>query len=245
MYLTTDGLVLRETACQETSKLLTVLTGERGLLTFKARGVNRRSSHLKAPCQLLAYGEFTVHENRGYYTVYEAEARELFPALRADLELLSLGSYFAQLLELVSQSDSVNSELLALGLHALYALSYQKRSQKLVKAAFELRLLCLAGYTPCLDGCIMCGNPQPDRFCPKQGMLCCSACESTFAEKTFPVTAGALAAMRHIICSSTHKLFSFSLGENSLDLLAAATEAYLLAQMQRGFSALDFYKTLI
>ena len=244
MYLTTEGLILRETAIQETSKLLTVLTRENGLLTMKARGVNRRSSHLKAPCQLLVYGEYTLHENRGYYTVYEAEALELFSPLRSDLELLSLGSYFAQLLELVSHADSVNPELLTLGLSALYALCYRNRPQKLVKAAFELRLLCLAGYMPQLDSCSVCGNEYPDLFNTDMGFLQCSACGSRAAETFFPVDAGALKAMRYIVYAEPRKVFSFSLGEASLNLLAPAAEAYLLKQMQRNFTALDFYKSI-
>ncbi len=245
MYLTTEGLVLRETAYQDTSKLLTVLTRNNGRLTFKARGVNRRSSRIKAPCQLLAFSEFTVNENKGYYTIYEAEAKELFPPLRGDLERLSLSSYIAQLLETVSQEDWANPALLELGLSALYALSYRNRPQRLVKAAFELRLMCLAGYTPMLDGCALCGEDQPDRFNVTMGALQCAACSSADDGLRMPIDAGCLAAMRYIVQAPLKKVFSFSLGEASLKLLGDVTETYLLTQLERGFSTLDFYKSII
>jgi DNA repair protein RecO (recombination protein O) len=245
MYLTTEGLVLRETAYQDTSKLLTVLTKDHGKLTFKARGVNSRSSKLKAPCQLLAFSEFTVHENKGYYTIYEAEARELFPALRADLELLSLGSYVAQLLETVSQEDWANPALLQLGLGALYALCYRQRPQKLVKAAFELRLMALAGYEPQLDACLFCGSESPDRFNVTMGAVQCAACGTAEDGLRMPIDAGALAAMRYIVRAEAKKVFSFTLGDASLQLLGNATETYLLTQLERGFSTLDFYKSII
>ena len=65
MYLKTQGLVLREVAYKDTDKLLTVLTRDYGKMTLKARGVRRSGSPLKASCQLLACGEFTIFEYRG------------------------------------------------------------------------------------------------------------------------------------------------------------------------------------
>lgn len=139
MYWKTQGLVLREVAYRDTDKLLTVLTRDRGKMTLKARGVRRSRSPMKAACQLLACSEFTVFEYRGMSTVNEAQTVELFPELRADLELLSLGTYFAQVAEVLSQEDDPNPELLSLTLNGLYALGKLHRPQLLVKGAFELR----------------------------------------------------------------------------------------------------------
>ena len=75
MYTKTLGLVLRETEYKDADKLLTVLTKDRGKLTFRARGVRSRSSRLKSGCQLLAYSEFTVFENKNTMVVDEAVAR--------------------------------------------------------------------------------------------------------------------------------------------------------------------------
>ena len=163
MYLKTQGLVLREVAYKDTDKLLTVLTRDYGKMTLKARGVRRSGSPLKASCQLLACGEFTIFEYRGMSTINEAQTVELFPELRTDLELLSLGTYFAQVAEVLSQEDDPNPALLSLTLNALYALGKLRKPQGLVKAVFELRAACLAGYTPDLEGCRSCGNPEPDR----------------------------------------------------------------------------------
>ena len=82
MYLTTQALVLRVTAYNDTDALLTLLSREHGKLTVKARGLRRRGSTLTAPCQLLAYGEFTLFEYKGMYTINEAHSLELFSPLR-------------------------------------------------------------------------------------------------------------------------------------------------------------------
>ena len=102
MYIKTDGIVLREVAYQDSDKLLTVLTREYGKLTVRARGVRSSRSRSKAACQLLAYSEFTLLERGGRYVVTEATAKEMFPELRNDLELLSLASYFAQAADVLS-----------------------------------------------------------------------------------------------------------------------------------------------
>lgn len=59
-----------------------------------------------------------------------------------------------------------------------------------------------------------------------------------------PVTATLLEAMRYICLCDPKRLFSFRLGEEALKSLSALTEAYLCTQLERGFSALEFYKSL-
>ena len=176
-------------------------------------------------------------------TINEAQTVELFPELRTDLELLSLGTYFAQVAEVLSQEDDPNPALLSLTLNALYALGKLRKPQGLVKAVFELRAACLAGYTPDLEGCRSCGNPEPDRFDLEGGCLECAHCRS--GDGTFvAVTPGILAAMRHVAACPASRLFSFCLGEETLRAFGSLTERYLSTQLERGFSTLDFYKSL-
>ena len=102
MYLKIQGLVLRRTEYNDHDVLLTILSREHGKITAKARGLKRKNSPLTAQCQLLAFAEFTLFEYRGMYTINEAHSIELFTALRRDLTKLSLGTYFAQVSELIS-----------------------------------------------------------------------------------------------------------------------------------------------
>ena len=246
MYLTTPGLVIRVTAYNDKDALLTLLTPNHGKLTAKARGLYRKNSPLAASCQLLAYGEFTLFEYRSMYTINEAHSLELFTALRRDLQKLSLGTYFAQAAELLSQEDLPNPELLSLTLNCLYALSKMDISEAQIKAVFELRGACLAGYAPDLYGCHRCGNPFPDRFDLSQGRLECSGCRDHLSTGIrMPVTASVLETMHYITTCDAKKLFSFGAGPDTLEQLSAITESYLTTQLERGFSTLDFYKSLL
>ena len=246
MYLTVQGLVLRVTAYNDTDALLTLLTPNHGKLTVKARGLRRKNSPLIAPCQLLAYGEFTLFEYRSMYTINEARVIELFTPLRRDLQKLSLGTYFAQAADLLAQEDLPNPELLSLVLNCLYALSSLNLPETLVKAVFELRGACIAGYAPNLYGCHVCGNPFPDRFDLSGGQLECTSCRDRESSGIrMPVTGGMLEAMHYITTCDSKKLFSFEVGESTLEQLSSLTESYLATQLERGFSTLDFYKSLL
>lgn len=246
MYLKVQALVLRVTTYNDTDALLTVLTRDYGKLTVKARGLRRKNSPLIAPCQLLAFGEFTLFEYRGMYTINEAQSVELFTQLRKDLTKLSLGTYFAQVAELLSQEDMPNPELLSLVLNCLYGLSALDMAENKVKAVFELRCACIAGYTPDLYGCCRCGNPMPERFDLSQGHLECNTCRNAESGGIrMPITRGVLDAMRYICGCDQKRLFAFQAGESTLEDLCNVTESYLTTQLERGFSTLDFYKTLL
>lgn len=245
MYLTVRGLVLRVTAYNDNDALLTLLTADQGKLTVKARGLRRKNSPLIAPCQLLAYGEFTLFEYRDMYTINEAHSIDLFSALRKDLAKLSLGTYFAQVAEVVSQEDMPSPELLALVLNCLHVLTSRDIPLTQIKAVFELRCACIAGYTPDLHGCYACGTAQAERFDISEGKLECVRCRS-FASQSIrlPVSAGVLESMRYICSCDSKKLFSFTSGVDTLEMLSGISESYLTTQLERGFSTLDFYKTV-
>lgn len=248
MLLTTQGIVLREVNYKEADKILTVLTRDFGKRTVKARGCRRKNSRLTAGSQLLVYSEMTIHERGEFLTLNEADPQQQFWSVRQDLELLALASYFAEVTENACQEGEESSELLSLLLNCLYALDTLKKPKELVKAAFELRLLALTGYEPLLDGCAVCGLPEPEnpRLHLSQGVLHCAWCKGQVGPGvSMPLSPAALAAARHIVLGNPKKLFSFSLGPESMALLGDAAEAFLMTQHERGFRTLDYYKQLL
>ena len=246
MYLKIQGLVLRRTEYNDHDVLLTILTRQHGKLTAKARGLKPKNSPLTAQCQLLAFSEFTLFEYRGMYTINEASTIELFHDLRRDLGKLSLGTYFAQAAEVISQEDLPNPELQSLVLNCLYALSKLNEPEMKVKAAFELRVACIAGFQPELTGCAGCGNQWPDRFDIKAGMAECAACRSPESDGIrMPISPAVLQAMRYICFCASRKIFGFTIPDDAMRQLADVTESYLTTQLERGFSTLDFYKSLL
>jgi len=245
MFYKTEGIVLRETAYKDSDKILNVLTKDHGKVTLKARGVRKNTSPLKSACQLLAYSEFTYQEFHGQYVIKEAVCREMFPELRSDIEAVSLGFYFAQAAEVLSEEDYYDPALLSLLLNGLYALAKLKKPQSVVKAAFEWRLAAMAGYAPDLGGCAVCGKREPDRFNVNRGVLQCAQCQhEDLGGLRLPVSPGTLAALRYIASCDEKRIFSYRLGEEAMRELCGVTETYLITQLERGFPTLELYKSL-
>lgn len=245
-YIVTRGVVLRETEVRDADKILTVLTADRGRIAVIARGVRRKGSKFAACAQPLAYSEWTLYKKGDWYYANEGTTVELFNGLRADLDAMALGFYLAELTEAVVTEESAHHELLSLLLNGLYAISTLHKPLPLVKAAFEIRLLCLAGYEPLVDACAYCGRPEPEGpyFDVVEGVLRCGTCGGVEGRRGLPLCRDSLAALRHIVYGDPKRLYAFQLGPDAQRRLSAAAEAFIDAQLERGFRTLDFYKSV-
>lgn len=246
MHRNTQGLVLRETNYKEADKILTVLTRDSGKLTVKARGCRRKNSPLAASAQLLVYSDMTLFEYRDYYTLNEADSLEQFWGVKSDVEKLALCSYFAEVAEAVAPEGEADGGILSLILNSIYALDKLNKPAALVKAAYELKLLCLAGYEPLLDACAICGaeDPEDPRLDLSEGVLHCAGCP-VGEGIAMPLDGLSLGAMRHVVYGDPKRLFSFPMDAPGMKRMGDACEAFLLTQLERGFRTLDFYKQLI
>lgn len=246
MYISALGLVLRETEYKESSRILTVLTDTQGKITVTAKGAKRKGSRTAAATQFLTLSEMTLFENNGRYTLTEARSVELFRGLREDVGKLALGAYFAEALDGLSDEDAPTPELLSLGLNALYAVANSLNSDAVIKAAFELRLACLAGFEPLLGVCGVCG--RADMAAPVLSLLggtvFCAGCRPEGEGECVSLPPGVLDAMRYIVSADPKRLYSFRVGPGTERRLASVCEAYLLTQLGRGFGTLDFYKSV-
>lgn len=245
-YIVIRGIVLRETETKEADKILTLLTAERGKLSVIARGARRKGCKFAACAQSLAWSEWTLYQKGNWYYANEGSTLELWNGLRSDLDAMALGFYMAELTEGVTTEETPAAELLRHLLNGLYALSTLHKPPALVKPAFEIRLLCLAGYEPLADSCAYCGCPDPEQplLDVVQGVLRCRKCGVKESALSMPLCRDSLAALRHIVYGDPKRLYSFTLGEEPLKRLSGAAEAFAAAQLERGFKTLDFYKSL-
>ena len=237
------GIVLRSVDTREADKILTVLTGEQGKLAVVAKGARSRRSRVTASTQFLAYSEMTLTERRGWQILSEANTIELFSGVREDLERLSLASYFAELTDAVTYEDLPAGEILPLLLNALYALGTLHYPPAVVKPAFEVKLMALSGFEPLLDRCAVCGAAEIEEpmLDVVRGTLHCAGCPQK-GGLSMPLGAAGLAALRHIVYGDPKRLYAFRLPEEALRWVNHAAEAYVAAQLERGFRTLDYYK---
>lgn len=262
MLMSAEGVTLRLQDYGEDDRMLTILTREQGVIYAYARGARRmKSKRDNAAMALGVYSRFILFKNKDRYNIDGAESLQLFYGLREDLVKLSLASYFCELMAFHAPQGEKAEEFLRLLLNTLYLVEKGEKAPLLVKAAFELRLLAMAGYMPNLVGCISCGeyasDPPGFYLDVVQGTLLCSHCRQERAEglgepesyasacREQLLPDGVLAAMRHILYADFEKLFRFQLGGESLTRLSRVSEDYLLAQTERNYNTLDFLKNIL
>lgn len=244
MKLMTDGLIIREQQTGEADRLVTVLTRDYGIIRAFVRGAKHIKNRSQSATQLFAYGRYSIYRGKDAYSIDEAQPINIFFELRNDIEVLSLAQYFCELANELAPVEDDADEYLRLILNLLYMLSNNKKSQFQLKAIAELRIMCLSGYMPDLTVCGECGEECSDSFffSPVEGEIFCGGCAGHHT--CIQLSAGVLSAMRHICYSDSDKLFSFTLGDESLKTLSGIAEIYTLNQTGIKFKTLDFYKRI-
>ena len=242
MFSEIDAIVVREVEYKETDKILTVISRQEGCLTVSARGARKQGSPHAAASQLLCRSSMVLSEYRQRLTLREADLTESFPALRGNLEKMALAAYIAEVAAALMPEGQPSPELFDLTLSALHALSAGRRNRPIIKGAFELAAMCLAGYAPDLGKCSVCGRETGVMALDfAGGRIACFECAGGTGAA---MTSGVLDAMRFVSSKATEKPFSFTLSEADTALFSRVCERYLLAQTDKSFYTLDFYKGL-
>lgn len=243
-HLMTDGLILRHyDTVAESDRFIAILTREKGILRATARGAKKVTSRSGAATQPLCYARLSLIPARDKYIIEDAKPVEVFFPLRQDVERLALAQYFCELALTLCPTDAPAEDHLRLLLGGLHYLAAGEKDPLLIKAVVEGRLLCLEGYAPDLTGCAVCGSEEaPLWFSPTAGTLCCDT--HVTAPDAVQVSAGVLAALRHLLYGPFERCFAFALPAADTALLATLTERFLLAQVGKTYKTLEFYHTL-
>lgn len=266
MVLEVKGIVLREVDIGESDKMLTILTESFGRISVFAGGVKRLKSPHFVATQLYTYSEFTLYDSHGKYYIRECSKIESFFGLRDTLEGLSLAAYIADVICDVSLEDEGDDGLLKLVLNSFFCISKKLKSPDMVKAVFELKTAAAIGFMPDLVGCADCGKGSLETyfFDVDDGTFKCEKCfhksgeiiegemrrqsESEgiyFSSHTIcPLSHSAMTAMRYVLYCKPERLFAFALKDGADLEFFSVCEKYLLCRLERGFTSLDFYKSI-
>ena len=246
MKFRTEGLIIKEQNIGEQDKLVHVLTKSNGVIKAFVRGAKNLKNQKCAPTSLLSYSLLTVHMGRDSYMIGDARSLKIFSKLRNDVKKMCLAQYFCELALTVCPRDRNAEKYLSLVLNSLYLIDEGKRQELLVKPCLEMRLTAMAGYMPDLIMCPHCGKYAAPlmHFYPKTGTIVCADCAGSVADGAVGLSEAALTALRHTVYAEDDKLFSFSLSDEGLAQLNAASEAYLKYRFEKDFKTLRFYKSI-
>lgn len=246
MKFQTYGLIIKEQNIGEQDKLVYALTKSHGVIKAFVRGAKNIKNQKCAPSSLLSYSRLTFYKSRESYIIGDARILRIFSKLRGDVKKTCLAQYFCELALTICPREQPAEKFLSLMLNSLYLISEGKRSEELVKPCFEMRLAAMAGYLPDLVMCRECGVYAAEEmyFSPRTGEIECASCHGIKADGMIKLSEAALTALRHTVYSDDDKLFSFTLSDEGLRMLNAASESYLQYRFEKEFKTLNFYKAI-
>lgn len=181
----TLAFVLRKVDYGDKDLIVTLLGRETGKFSAIARGARASQKRFGGGLQPMRCltASYTQKANRNLAFLREIDVAEDFPALEADFDRITVGSYATELVREITQEAHAEPQTFDL-LRAFYRELADAPAGALALEAvlhrFELSLLAVHGALPSLDACFRCGLPsaQMDKLrCIRTGEgLICGEC---------------------------------------------------------------------
>lgn len=171
-----EAIVLRTHKLGEADRIITLLTRDRGKVRAVAKGVRRTKSKFGARLEPFSRVDLLVFEGKNLDIITQAESLNAYGQdLALDYSLWTAGQTMLETADRLTPEDSISAEsqyLLLVG--ALRTLVTGEHAAGLVLDAFLLRSLSMAGYSPSLNACVVCGvaGTQPFFHVATGGALC-------------------------------------------------------------------------
>lgn len=177
----TAALLLRSIDYGEADRIVTLLTARFGKVAYIARAARRSKKRFGAALQPLALLSAHVGAGRGpLATLERAEITRAFPRLLTDLGRMQAGFAALEFVRELTPDHEPDPGLFTSAAAFLDALDAGAAPADSLLLCFQARLLALAGLSPRLDRCGLCGKPAPAEstalFDPQLGHLVCRAC---------------------------------------------------------------------
>ncbi len=153
MIVRTDAVVLRSMDYGETSRIVTLLTREKGKLSVMAKGARLPKSRFGSSLQPMSYVQalFYYKPTRGLQTLRESAHVRLFSGIGRDMEKIALGLRMMELLSALMQEEQCLPPVFNLALESLERLDAAEARAANVWPYFQLRLAGLLGFAPAID----------------------------------------------------------------------------------------------
>jgi len=139
------AILIKADDCGENDKIVKLFTLQKGVIRAKVRGVKKKGAKLKFAAQPFCFGEYSLAERGGFYTITGCVAKESFYGIAEDSQ-----KYIFGCLMLETASEGVryenNPDIFVLLLDSLKNLAYSTVSLDKVMVAYLFNLAEKCGY---------------------------------------------------------------------------------------------------
>lgn len=238
------GMVLSAMPVGEYDRRLVILTKERGRISAFAKGARRPNSMLLGCSQPFAFGMFTLYQGRDSYSVNSAEIENYFEEMRDDLEKVSYASYFCEFATYLTRENVDGTDILKLLYQSFRALIKENISNELIRAVFEIKILCLNGEAPQVFECVRCKRKESlTLFHSIKGGLLCKWCGREISGG-FEIKENLIYTLQYIVTSDIQRLYTFRVSEELLSDLKKLAKDYRRAYVDMEFKSLEILEMI-
>ena len=151
------GIVVSETNYGESSKILSLITSNYGLISVVSKGCRNYKSKLRSYSIKLTYGYFYLnYKEDGLSTLTDVDSINDLKNIKTDLVNIGYASYLIDLARQVVKQNS-NSDVFNILESALLKIN-DGFDPGIITNIVELKYLSFLGVAPVLDKCNLCGN---------------------------------------------------------------------------------------
>ncbi|MFT7646459.1 MAG: DNA repair protein RecO (recombination protein O) [Candidatus Poriferisodalaceae bacterium] len=210
-----SGVVVRTIKLGEADRIISVITERHGKVRAVAKGVRKTKSRYGGRLEPLRHLDLQFYKGRGDLDIVtQAETRDYWPAIRADLDRLGKAMTLAEAVDQIAQEGHGDPRLYKMLVGAMHALD--TADSAMIIPAFLLKLLAVEGVAPELNQCTICGSHEDlIAFDPSLGGVTCTTHQrgrvvsATALELMRAVLGGALATVLQVRESAaTHEVSS-------------------------------------
>ncbi len=238
-----EGVILRHSDFGEADRLLTIFTREAGKVRVIAKGVRKARSRKAGHVEPFTRTSLQLARGRDLFILTQAEAIDVYAALREDLVLLGYASYVIELLDRSSTDEEENRFLYNLLTRTLARLN-RGDDPNLVARYYEIRLLDYAGFRPQLFSCARCEaeiQPEDQYFSALQGGVICPRCGQRDPGAR-PISMLALKYLRHFQRSSYRDAARAAIPDAVYTEMENLMQYYLTYSLERGLNSPSFLR---
>lgn len=177
MYVSSEGIVLKQVKAASGRRMVQILTPEYGLISAGS-GLNERNAKSKSALAIrpFTYSRFELYRGRNYYDINSGEVIRSFYELGENIDKFVSASIALELTAKCLPEEMPQPALFSELREFLGELEKRSASFETLLLAYEVKLLSDLGMMPVLDRCASCGRDEESAFSIRDGGTVCSEC---------------------------------------------------------------------
>lgn len=157
MIIKIEGIVTSERSHGETSKIINILTKDKGIIGIIAKGARSLKSEYRVNTSKLTQGVFNItYKENGLSTLISVDLIENFKNIKKDITKISYASYLIELATQVMKHNEID-EIYDLLIASLKKID-ENYNPSVITNILELKYLDFLGVMPIIDSCSICGS---------------------------------------------------------------------------------------